>query len=41
LLIIGDLDQGVLSALAMNKMKGNIRVNVIDAPTFGISKKKS
>jgi chaperonin GroEL len=40
LLIIGDLDQGVLSALAMNKMKGNIKVNVIDAPTFGISKKE-
>ena len=33
LLIIGDLEQGVLSALAMNKMKGNIKVNVIDAPT--------
>lgn len=40
LLIIGDLDQGVLSALAMNKNKGNIKVNVIDAPTFGISKKE-
>ena len=40
LLIIGDLEQGVLSALAMNKMKGNIKVNVIDAPTFGISKKE-
>jgi chaperonin GroEL len=40
LLVIGDLDQGVLSALAMNKMKGNIKVNVIDAPTFGISKKE-
>ena len=40
LLIIGDLEQGVLSALAMNKMKGNIKVNVIDAPTFGISKQQ-
>jgi chaperonin GroEL len=40
LLIIGDLDQGVLSALAMNKNKGNIKVNVIDAPTFGINKKE-
>ena len=29
LLIIGDLEQGVLSALAMNKKKGNIKVNVI------------
>ena len=40
LLIIGDLEQGVLSALAMNKMKGNIKVNVIDAPTFGINKQQ-
>ena len=40
LLIIGDLDQGVLSALAMNKNKGNIKVNVIDAPTYGVSKKE-
>ena len=39
LLIIGDLEQGVLSALAMNKMKGNVKVNVIDAPTYGINKK--
>ena len=41
LLIIGDLEQGVLSALAMNKMKGNIKVNVIDAPTYGINKKQT
>jgi chaperonin GroEL len=40
LLIIGDLEQGVLSALAMNKMKGNIKVNVIDAPTYGINKQQ-
>ena len=40
LLIIGDLEQGVLSALAMNKMKGAIKVNVIDAPTYGISKQQ-
>ena len=39
LLIIGDLDESVISALAMNKMKGNIKVNVIDAPTYGVSKK--
>ena len=39
LLIIGDLDEPVISALAMNKMKGNIKINVIDAPTYGISKK--
>ena len=41
LLIIGDLEQGVLSALAMNKIKGNIKVNVIDAPTYGINKKQT
>jgi len=40
LLIIGDLEQGVLSALAMNRMKGAIKVNVIDAPTYGISKQQ-
>ena len=41
LLIIGDLDQGVLSALAMNKSRGNIKINVINAPTFGINKKET
>ena len=40
LLIIGDLEQGVLSALAMNKNKGNIKVNVINAPTYGVNKKE-
>ena len=40
LLIIGDLEQGVLSALAMNKIKGNIKVNVINAPTYGVNKKQ-
>jgi len=40
LLIIGDLEQGVLSALAMNKVKGNIKVNVIDAPTYGVNKQQ-
>ena len=40
LLIIGDLEQGVLSALAMNRSKGNIKINVINAPTFGINKKE-
>jgi chaperonin GroEL len=39
LLIIADVDPQVISALAMNKMKGNIKVNVIDAPVYGISKK--
>ena len=40
LLVIADVDQQVLSALAMNKIKGNIKVNVIDAPVYGISKKE-
>lgn len=40
LLIIGDVEQGVLSALAMNKTKGTIKVNVIDAPTYGINKQQ-
>jgi len=40
LLIIGDLEQGVLSALAMNKVKGNIKVNVVDAPTYGVNRKQ-
>jgi len=40
LLIIGDLEQGVLSTLATNKKKGNPKVNVINAPTYGISKRE-
>jgi len=39
LLIIADVDPQVISALAMNKKKGNIKVNIIDAPVYGISKK--
>jgi chaperonin GroEL len=39
LLIIGDLETEVLATLAMNKVKGNIKVNVINAPTYGINKK--
>jgi chaperonin GroEL len=39
LLIIGDLDEPVISALAMNKVKGNIKINVIDSPTYGVNKK--
>ena len=39
LLIIADVDPQVVSALAMNKSKGNIKVNVVDAPVYGISKK--
>ena len=39
LLIIADMEPPVLAALAMNKTKGNIKVNVINAPTYGINKK--
>ena len=39
LLIIADVDPQVVSALSMNKMKGNIKVNIVDAPIYGISKK--
>ena len=41
LLIIADVDQQVMSALAMNKLKGNIKVNLIDAPVFGVNKKET
>lgn len=40
LLIVADMDQVVLTTLAMNKSKGNIKVNVINAPTFGINRKE-
>ena len=39
LLIVADCEPAVVSALAMNKNKGNIKVNIINAPTYGINKK--
>jgi len=39
LLIIAPVAQGVKSALMMNKVKGNIKVNVVDLPGFGPTKK--
>jgi len=39
LLIIADSESQVLSALAMNKMKGILKVNIIDAPIFGVNKR--
>ena len=39
LLIVGDLEQPVLATLAMNKAKGNLKVNVVEAPVYGINKK--
>ena len=38
LLIIAEVDQQVKSALLMNKVKGNIKVNIIEPPGFGGSK---
>jgi len=40
LLIIGEVESAVLSALVMNKMKGNIKINVLDAPAFGLRRKE-
>jgi chaperonin GroEL len=39
LLIIAPVSQQVKSALMMNKVKGNIKVNIIDLPGFGPTKK--
>ena len=39
LLIVAPVAQQVKSALMMNKVKGNIKVNIIDPPGFGPTKK--
>ena len=39
LLIVAPVAQQVKSALLMNKVKGNIKVNIIDPPGFGPTKK--
>jgi chaperonin GroEL len=39
LLIVAPVAQSVKSALLMNKVKGNIKVNIIDLPGFGPTKK--
>ena len=39
LLIVAHVAQQVKSALLMNKVKGNIKVNIIDLPGFGPTKK--
>ena len=41
LLIIADVEPQVSSALAMNKIKGNIKVNIIAAPTYGANRKST
>ncbi len=40
LFVIADVEPQVLSALAMNKIKGNIKINIVDAPVFGYTKKE-
>ena len=39
LLIVANVSQQVKSALLMNKVKGNIKINIIDPPGFGSIKK--
>ena len=39
LLIVAPVEQQVKAALLMNKVKGNIKVNIIDLPGFGPTKK--
>jgi len=39
LLIVAPVAQSVKSALLMNKVKGNIKINIIDLPGFGSTKK--
>mgnify|MGYP003627754914 FL=1 len=39
LLIVAQVAQSVKAALMMNKVKGNIKVNIIDLPGFGPTKK--
>jgi chaperonin GroEL len=38
LLIVAPVDQQVKAALCMNKVKGNIKVNIVDLPGFGPTK---
>ena len=39
ILLIAPLEAQPMAALAMNKVKGNIKVNVVDAPLFGLKRK--
>ena len=38
LLIVAEVDQQLKAALMMNKVKGNIKVNIVDLPGFGPTK---
>ena len=39
LLIIADVDNQVKTALAMNKVKANLKVNIVETPVYGVSKR--
>ena len=41
LLIVANVDQQVKSALLMNKVKGNIDVNIVETPGFGPTKEEA
>ena len=41
LLIVAQVSQQVKSALLMNKVKGNIKVNIVDLPGFGPTKQET
>ena len=41
LLIIADVEAPVMATLAMNKTKGNIKVNIVNAPTYGVNKRET
>ena len=41
LLIIGDADDQLVTAISMNVSKGNIKANIIDAPDYGINRKQT
>ncbi len=40
LLIIADTSSQVASTLAMNQVKGVLKINLLDAPTYGVSKRE-
>jgi chaperonin GroEL len=40
LLIVADMEQVPLTTLAMNKTKGNVKINVINAPVYGVNRKE-
>ena len=41
LLIVADMDQQPFATLLMNKVKGNLKVNIIDPPGFGPTRRDS